>query len=146
MTHRRFSISTTATTGLCLLMSSVVDAGFLVSCDILQGAARYKLLRGIPKGCDRSQCSGEVCTDCIDGGDSISTLCTDGCGYTYNNHTVQRRFFLGDNIVDTMYGDLKWEFNQYTYFFSEPGATTYVKLGWGTCAQTFYSLNIFFAL
>jgi hypothetical protein len=153
MTYRRYSKAATATTGLCLMLLSLVDAGSLVSCYVLQGAARYKLSSFVPKACDRSQCSSsDACIDCVDGGDSIATQCTDGCLYKYNNHTVQRHFFLADNIVDTVYGDLKWDFNQYSWYFSGPGGfsgpgpTTYLSLGWGTCAQTIYSLNVFFVL
>jgi hypothetical protein len=41
---------------------------------------------------DLSACNVPVCSDCLDGVDSATTGCVDGCSYTSGDYTVERSF------------------------------------------------------
>jgi hypothetical protein len=130
LTIKMSSFIETIVAGLVLLLAiQWLDAAVLPPCSIIQGAARSKLF--LPN-CDRSVCSKEdVCSDCIDGGDSIGASCTDGCLYYHGDKIVRRRVSVADGISQTPYGDILHATYGYEWWFAQQGATAYLSITFG---------------
>ena len=81
--------------GLVVILSSQCSfaaAGVTLSCSQTTALART-LLSQFTDACqlDRSACDANSCkSECIDGGDSYSNSCSDGCAYLWNGYAVGR--------------------------------------------------------